>query len=91
MKTHLLAGVAMLAALGFAAAQAQAIPILPPHMPGTRHDVRMLKPRAHSGMVPGMQARAAPDMEAGSPLTPMPPGSIAGQAPGMGSPRVMPR
>jgi hypothetical protein len=93
MKTRHLASAAILAALGFGTAWAQPAPTPPPppHAAGTPDEVQMLIQRGHTGMVPGMQAGTAHDMGAGRPPTPMPPGSIANQAPGMGGPRALPR
>ena len=63
----------------------------PPHRAGSPDEVQMLRLQPFSGMVPGMEARSAHDMGAGRPPTPMPPGSVAGQAPGMGGLRAPPR
>ena len=63
----------------------------PPHPAGSPDEVQMLRLQRFSGMVPGMVARNAHDMGAGRPPTLMPPGSVAGNAPGMGGLRVTPR
>lgn len=70
---------------GSAAATAGTVPIAPSPGVPPQGEVRNPGPPAQTGLAPGDRARDAMGMGAGRPATSMPPGSVAGKAPGMGA------